>query len=38
MNLQSYKNEVYLYINLWKQLTYALTHETAIKQIYLIKG
>lgn len=38
MTLQSYKKELNLYINLWKQLTYPLTHETAIKQKHLIQG
>lgn len=27
------KKEVFLYINLWKQLTYPLTLEAAIKQV-----
>lgn len=33
MTLQSYKKKkVYLYINLWKQLTYPVAHETAINK------
>lgn len=39
MTLQSYKKGSVLYINLWKQLTYPLTHETTTKQVlHLIQG
>lgn len=33
MNLQAYKKKDYLYINLWKHLTYPTNHPTDIKQV-----